>query len=261
MGATPGAILGMLCADPELAAAFFDSINNHAPGSESEPIARFIKAMVLAHQALGTREGRTQGQQWLTNEQLDYLEAALVEIRDIEASAPGLFAALAARGAEPCRAKVNAVVAGIERQRPGRVRELLGEIVQFKYELIIADLPVEDKLASLFNLCEADPDGALELLDSLGLDLPPLRFAKALCYGAKGLVQVRANPHMDVTTLSDADLDYLELALREIREIETEFLEVMDEWAKVRVKAMVGLVEINRPGRAKGLLGEKYDCL
>jgi len=52
---------------------------------------------------------------------------------------------------------------------------------------------IEDQIANILNLCEMDPNAALELLKSMESsqirDKPFFKFAKALAYGSKGLLK------------------------------------------------------------------------
>jgi hypothetical protein len=139
---------------------------------------------------------------------------------------------------------------------------------------------VEEYMARILNLCEAAPDAGLELIDQiirnkpeLGLN-PFVRFAKAIAYGSKGLFKLLRNkPGIDWTAfdkeelrenigITDAHLDYLELALQEIRkmeEIQSEALKVFvieHEMGRAKVDAIAMVLERCRPGRVQELLGK-----
>ena len=134
-------------------------------------------------------------------------------------------------------------------------------------------------ILNLCELCEMDPDAGLELIEQaikkkpqLALN-PLIKFAKAIAYGNKGLFNlVRSKPRIDWTTfdeeelrgklgVTDAHLDYLELALQEIREIEKinpKALKVFvtDELGRAKVDAIATVLERCRPGRVQELLGK-----
>ena len=139
---------------------------------------------------------------------------------------------------------------------------------------------VSERMNVILNLCEMDPDAGLELIEQTIKNKPELElnpfvmFAKAIAYGSKGLFNlVRSKPRIDWTTsdeeelrgklgVTDAHLDYLELALQEIREIEKsdpKALKVFateNELGKAKVDAIATVLERCRPGRVQELLGK-----
>jgi hypothetical protein len=132
----------------------------------------------------------------------------------------------------------------------------------------------------ILNLCEIDPDAGLELIEQTIKNKPELepnpfvKFAKAIAYGSKGLFNlVRSKPGINWATseeeelrgelgVTDAHLDYLELALQEIREMEKidpKALKVFvteDELGRAKVDAIATVLERCRPGRVQELLGK-----
>jgi hypothetical protein len=139
---------------------------------------------------------------------------------------------------------------------------------------------ISEHMSEILNLCETDPDVGLELIEQViktnpELELNPFtRFAKAIAYGSKGLFKLLRNkPRMDWTTfdeeelrenlgITDAHLDYLELALREIREMEKinpEAFKVFvtdNELGRAKVDAIATVLERCRPGCVQELLGK-----
>lgn len=263
-------IFNLCASDPEAGLELIEFIIREEPEVESEPIAKFAKAMVYASKGLRIPQGGLGEEFPPTDQELNYLELALLRIKEIEETAPGFLQALAVPEVGVCRARVNAVVAALERHKPGRVQELLGEM-KFKYDVFLADLPIEEKVSSIFNLCESDPDAALRILESRDIENPLLNFSKALAYGSKGLFQMtRSKPQVDITAasgkelreelgLTDKQLDYLELALQEIKGLEDAhpgFVKEMGTLAERKVDVMAIALERCRPGRVQQLLGK-----
>jgi hypothetical protein len=139
---------------------------------------------------------------------------------------------------------------------------------------------IAEGMSEILNLCENDPDVGLELIEQAiktdpEQELNPFtRFAKAIAYGSKGLFKLLRNkPRMDWTTfneeelrenlgITDAYLDYLELALREIREMEKINPEAFKifvtdyELGRAKMDAIATVLERCRPGRVQELLGK-----
>lgn len=137
------------------------------------------------------------------------------------------------------------------------------------------------EFADLLNLCETEPDRALEFLEKGVLENPEMestpmfKFAKAIAYGSKGLFQMsRRKPELDLyiaeapelrrdLKLSDEHLGYLEMALIEIREMEEicpRHLETMcalgDEAFVLKADVIAVVLEKFRPGRVQQILGK-----
>jgi hypothetical protein len=139
---------------------------------------------------------------------------------------------------------------------------------------------VSERMNMVLNLCEMDPDAGLELIEQTIKNKPELelnpfvKFTKAIAYGSKGLFNlVRSKPGIDWATseeeelrgelgVTDAHLDYLELALQEIREMEKidpKALKVFvteNELGGAKVDAIAMVLERCRPGRVQELLGK-----
>jgi hypothetical protein len=139
---------------------------------------------------------------------------------------------------------------------------------------------ISERMNAILNLCEMNPDAGLELIEQAIKKKPQLalnpftKFAKAIAYGSKGLFNLlRSKPGIDWTTfdeeelrgklgVTDTHLDYLELALQEIREMEKinpKALKVFvteNELGRAKVDAIATVLERCRPGRVQELLGK-----
>ena len=139
---------------------------------------------------------------------------------------------------------------------------------------------VSERMNMILNLCETDPDAALELIERAVRSNPELgrnpftKFSKAIAYGSKGLFELlRSKPGIDWTTfdeeelrrelgVTDAHLNYLELALQEVREMEQINPEALkafvteDGLGRAKVDAIATVLESCRPGRVQELLGK-----
>lgn len=136
----------------------------------------------------------------------------------------------------------------------------------------------EEEVANILNLCESDPDGGLELIESMvNVDSDDIEFnfnpitklAKAIAYGSKGLFLLsRSKPEIDFTVfdeeelreygITDTHLDYLEKGLQEIKEMEEIHPGAlkMDRWPEIKVDMMAMVLERCRPGRVQELIGK-----
>ena len=140
-------------------------------------------------------------------------------------------------------------------------------------------------LAKVLNLCESDPDAGLELIEVSTKGKPEAesnpvwKWAKAMAYGGKGLLQALRELRLsdeelaEVSTwgggefrerlrLTDEHLDYLEVALREVREIEIvepRFVAMIGTEEERVGEAKVDLIAIAlercRPGKVQKLMG------
>jgi hypothetical protein len=126
----------------------------------------------------------------------------------------------------------------------------------------------------IFNLCESDPDAGLEFIKKAVSEKPELesyiflKFCKARAYQVKGVQPLRDRPFVKVGVagpeelrlyLNDENLNYLELALLEVRQIEdidpSALKEFGEEW-ETQVDAMACILERCRPGRVQQILGK-----
>lgn len=139
----------------------------------------------------------------------------------------------------------------------------------------------EDIMAKILNLCESNPDVALELIERTIERNPKLesdpfgKFAKAMAYGSKGLFQLsRSKPEVDFTGfdqeelrailgVTETHLDYLEKGLQAIREMEEihpgalkMFGTEEHRQGELKVDAMAMVLERCRPGRVQQVLGK-----
>lgn len=144
---------------------------------------------------------------------------------------------------------------------------------------------VSKQLAKVLNLCESDPDAGLELIglstkgDPKAESNPLWRWAKAIAYGSKGLLQALRRAQIDdeglirVSTwdgqefrqnlhLTEAQLNYLEAALREVHEVEMidpDFVKKIgteeEPVGEAKVDLMATALERCRLGRVQELMG------
>lgn len=147
------------------------------------------------------------------------------------------------------------------------------------------DNDVADLLAAILNKCETDPDSSLALLDMMirenpGQSSDPMwKWARAMTFGGKGVFQVLRERQStqaqmsEVSTwnkqefiqnlgLSDEQLNSLEVALREIKEIEATDSDFIDSLGtpeepigRAKVDLMAIVLERCRPGKVQELLG------
>ncbi len=153
-------------------------------------------------------------------------------------------------------------------------------------------------MANLAKLCETNPDKGLEEIKIFmekvndqnfifGLQVNPssklakdminfFKFCRAMAYGRKGFSAIiEDNPQIDITSatgkelreelrITEQDLDYLELALREIKEIEdndpkfiNKYIRVSEEdnLAESKIDVIAIGLERCRPGRTQEILG------
>lgn len=129
--------------EPERGLDGVQTMMSDAPHLASDPMLKF--GVAIAHMKLGMRRVGRLAPAALTDEELDHLETALREIREIEAVDPEFVAKFAAKfvalvakeemevaeiGEERERAaqrKVDVMCVQLEAQRPGRVQEVLGK--------------------------------------------------------------------------------------------------------------------------------------
>lgn len=136
----------------------------------------------------------------------------------------------------------------------------------------------EETYANMLNLCESDPDAGLELISTVVCDRPELasksfiRFAKAMAYMSKGFLPFAGRPYVEIDVagpeelrsyLNDDNLNHLELALVEIRQIEDidqAFVSKIgrdeDRIGQNKVDAIATVLERCRPGRVQQILGK-----
>lgn len=142
-----------------------------------------------------------------------------------------------------------------------------------------------DTLARLGNICESNPNKGLEIIQSLIEENPQLgsdpffRFCRALAYGSKGLFKAlrelslaeeqlaeisswEARDFREKLRLTDEHLDYLEVALREVREIEIvdpRFVAMIgtdeERFGEAKVDCISIALERCRPGKVQELMG------
>lgn len=147
------------------------------------------------------------------------------------------------------------------------------------------DGDVLEKLSKILDLCETNPDAALGFIEVRKLenpgveDSPILKWVKAMAYGGKGLFKAlrelslaeeqlpeisswEAPDFREKLRLTDEHLDYLEVALREVREIEIvepRFVAMIGTDEERVGEAKVDLIAIAlercRPGKVQELMG------
>lgn len=136
----------------------------------------------------------------------------------------------------------------------------------------------EEMLAYLSNLCESDPDAGLELIkgfieNNLEFESNPIiKFCKALAYGRKGFKPLIEKPWLNIdlaepnelrSYLNDENLNDLEYALSEIRQIEDidpRFIQQIgtdeEKIGECKLDAIATVVERCKPGRVQQILGK-----
>ena len=138
---------------------------------------------------------------------------------------------------------------------------------------------VAEKISKILNLCETNPDELLELIKVEKSNNPLLKWAKAMAYGGKGLFKAlgalnlddgqlleasswEARDFREKLRLTDEQLDYLEVALREVREIEMVtpgFVAMIgtdeEPIGEAKVDAIASALERCRPGKVQELMG------
>lgn len=137
-------ILNMCETNPDAALGFIEVRKMENPGVEDHPILKWVRAMALGGKGLFkklrelslTEEQLAKVSDWesrdfreklrLTDEHLDYLEAALREIREIETIEPHFVAMVGTDEEQVGEAKVDLIAIALERCRPGKVQELMG---------------------------------------------------------------------------------------------------------------------------------------
>lgn len=126
----------------------------------------------------------------------------------------------------------------------------------------------------IFCLCESDPDAGLEFIKKAISENPVLEsyvflgFCKARAYQVKGVQPLRNRPWVNVgvakpeelrSYINDENLNYLELALSEIKqmeEIDPSAPEELGERWEEQIDAMACILERCRPGRVQQILGK-----
>ena len=151
--------------------------------------------------------------------------------------------------------------------------------------LRLSDVPIENELTNIEDLCESEPDTALELLDSLEKSYTEIEteengfIVKSLrmqAYGSKGLRQlIREKPWVDITTTTESELrddlgltnehlDYLEKALIIFSSLEKNYLKFINYMSKEDLMATIDgpamAIEKCRPGRVQQILGKTKLC-
>jgi hypothetical protein len=133
----------------------------------------------------------------------------------------------------------------------------------------------EEMFAKIWNLCESDPDEGLEFIKKAISEKPVLesyaflKSCKARAYQIKGVQPLRDKPWVKVGIagpeelrlyINDENLNYLELALSEISQVEDLDPEVVGSlyWAEgdTQVDTMACILERCRPGRVQQILGK-----
>jgi len=292
-------LLNLCETEPDRALEFLEKGVLENPEMESTPMFKFAKAIAYGSKGLFqmlcqkpeldlyTADPSELIKEFgLSNEHLDYLEMALKEIRKMEEIYPKHLETMCALGDEAYVLKVDTIAVLLEMCRPGRVHQILGDLklIYFGNRKIgsIKDRPrppssLKEKIAYILNFCEfVDPDLGLKKIDSsedLEFKSNPLtKFARALAYGSKGvLYQLHQRPEINIAAMGESELreelglnseqlDYLELALQEIREIERDhpgFMKSIDPmWVESKIDHMAISLERCRPGRVQQLLGK-----
>lgn len=142
-----------------------------------------------------------------------------------------------------------------------------------------------EKLSKILNLCETDPDAALGFIEVRKMenpgveDHPILKWVRAMALGGKGLFKAlrelsladeqlpeisswEARDFREKLRLTDEHLDYLEVALREVREIEIvepRFVAMIgtdeEQVGEAKVDLIAIALERCRPGKVQELMG------
>jgi len=292
-------LLNLCETEPDRALEFLKKGVLENPEMESTPMFKFAKAIAYGSKGLfqmsrrkpeldlyiaGAPELRRDLK--LSDEHLDYLEMALIEIREMEEIYPRHLETMCALGDEAFVLKADVIAVVLKKCRPGRVQQILGDVklIYFGNRKIgsIKGRPqppscLEDKIAYVLNFCEfVDPDLGLNIInssDDLEFKSNPLaKFARALAYGSKGvLYQLHQRPEIDISTMEESELreelglkneqlGYLELALQEIKETERDHPRYMENmtrvWAESKIDAIAISLERCRPGRVQQILGK-----
>jgi len=144
-------ILNLCESDPDAGLELIELTTKGKPEQESNPVWEWAKAMAYSSKGLfkALRELQLTDEQleevstweaWefreklrITDKQLDYLETALQEIKEIEAIDPG-FVGKVGTDEEPLgEAKIDSIATALERCRPGRVQQILGKTKLFYF--------------------------------------------------------------------------------------------------------------------------------
>lgn len=266
---------------------------------ESDPMFKFAKAIAYGSKGLFqivcqkpdldvyiTNSSKLIRELELSDEHLDYLERALKEIREMEETDPNHLGTMCALGDETFVSKIDMIAVVLEKCRPGRVQQIMGELKLMYFgnrkigsikERPLTPSSIEDKVAYLLNFCEfINPDLGLEIIDS-NQDLefmsnPLTKLAKTLAFGSKAvLYQLHQRPEINVATmeqselrqelgLDDERLDELELALQEFAQIERTYPKFVESIASTpmedKLDTIAVVLERCRPGRVQELLGK-----
>jgi hypothetical protein len=122
----------------------------------------------------------------------------------------------------------------------------------------------------IWNLCETDPDEGLRLIDEMMTRYPVLKtypflkLCKARAYQIKGLKPLLERPFINVATvaldelqryITDENLNYIEMALLELKQIEDIDPEIINIIGEKYVDGMAVVLERCRPGRVQQILG------
>jgi len=133
-----------------------------------------------------------------------------------------------------------------------------------------------EALSEIFNLCESEPDAGLEWIGKNARENPKLeiesnvflKLCEARAYYTKGLRPLKGRPFTEVEEaepeelrlyVNDENLNCLELALQEIRQIEDTFPDLLKWLGQDReaiVDEMAFVLERCRPGRVQQILGK-----
>ena len=162
----------------------------------------------------------------------------------------------------------------------GHIKEILKSEAM---EKIVKSEDTLEQLANLVNFCMFDPDAGLELIETVISEEPKfesnlfLKFVKATAYRSKAFqtwqtrVSISHIDHLGLEELvkeirlhiTDEELNYLERALSEIRQIEDvdpEFLGKIgteeDRIGENELEMIANILERDRPGRVQEILGK-----
>lgn len=136
----------------------------------------------------------------------------------------------------------------------------------------------EETLAYVYNLCGSDPDAGLNLIQEVIKENPELssepyiKWGKFLAFGKKGTQKLLEREKLNIDAadgdellkyLNEEDLNYLDLALREINDInmaDHNFISKLssqdDKLGELKVDAMAAILDKCRPGRVQQILGK-----
>lgn len=133
-------ILNLCESDPDAGLALIDRAVEMNPESESNPFAKFARAMAYGSKGLFQlwrtspdidfttyNEAEMRDDFGITDTHLDYLEKGLEQIREMEEIYPGALQLFGTEEDRKGESRVDAMALVLERCRPGRVQQLLGK--------------------------------------------------------------------------------------------------------------------------------------